>query len=93
MKPLIKPSIFNALFLSSLVFLVMISCQKEVKQMPPIEELSTVANNANRHGHIKQTKEYPSHVVISWLNMQLDMLRVPLAAGTGSQAADRALAY
>src|SRR5205085_12479535 len=32
-------------------------------------------------------------VVIKWLNMQLDMLRVPLAAGTGSQGADRAMAY
>ncbi|HMF73155.1 MAG TPA: vanadium-dependent haloperoxidase [Flavitalea sp.] len=36
---------------------------------------------------------YSSEVVVKWLDMQLNMLRVPLAEGVGSQAADRAQAY
>jgi hypothetical protein len=44
-------------------------------------------------GGLKQTKTFSSEVAVKWLNMQLDMLRVPLPAGTGSQAADRVLAY
>ncbi len=41
----------------------------------------------------KNANSYSSDVVIKWLNMQLNLLRVPLAAGTGSQASDRAQAY
>lgn len=41
----------------------------------------------------KHTKDYSSEVITKWLNLQLDLLRVPLPAGTGSQAAERALAY
>ena len=69
-----------------------ISCQKDVTRPPQNEEISTAANN-NGHGHLQQTKTFSADVVISWLNLQLDMLRVPLAPGTGTQAADRALAY
>lgn len=36
---------------------------------------------------------YSSEVVTKWLNMQLNLLRVPLAAGTGTQASERAQAY
>ena len=81
------------LFALGLSLFTIISCQKETKQAPPIEELSAAANNANGHGHLEQTKTFSADVVIRWLNMQLDMLRVPLAPGTGSQGADRALAY
>jgi len=93
MKPQIKLSFFNALLLVNLLIIAMISCQKEVKQTSTSGELSTVANNANRHGHLKQTKEYPSDVVISWLNMQLNMLRVPMPVGVSAPDASRALAY
>ena len=41
----------------------------------------------------KHADAYSSEVVIKWLNMQLDMLRVPLAEGTGTQASERAQAY
>jgi hypothetical protein len=44
-------------------------------------------------GHLKQTKTFSSDVVTRWLNLQLDMLRVPLAPGIGSQGADRCQAY
>lgn len=73
-----------------------ISCQKETKQPLAIEEQGqdeTLSARNGHHGRLKLTKTFSSDVVIKWLNMQLDMLRVPLAAGTGSQAAERALAY
>jgi hypothetical protein len=42
---------------------------------------------------LQQAKNFSSEVVIKWLNMQLDMLRVPLAPGTGAQASERCQAY
>lgn len=93
MKPLFKLSFRNVLLLVNLLSLATISCQKEAKQELPKEENVTAATTNNEHGHVKQTKTFSAEVVIRWLNMQLDMLRVPLAPGTGSQAADRALAY
>ncbi len=78
----------------SLSFFVFISCQKETKQFPVQEEIASAQNNnSNENGHLQQTKTFSSDVVVRWLNMQLDMLRVPLAAGTGTQAANRAMAY
>ncbi|MBC7866958.1 MAG: hypothetical protein H7X88_05435, partial [Gloeobacteraceae cyanobacterium ES-bin-316] len=40
-----------------------------------------------------QTSSFSSEVVTTWLNRQLEMLRVPLPAGVGSQAAERCQAY
>jgi hypothetical protein len=84
MKSSVKLS--GAKWLLPLCLTLIISCQKETKQLPKQEA-------QGEHGHLKQTKTFSSDVVIRWLNMQLDMLRVPLAAGTGSQAANRAMAY
>ncbi|HTF18516.1 MAG TPA: vanadium-dependent haloperoxidase [Chryseolinea sp.] len=39
------------------------------------------------------TETYSSEMVVKWLNIQARMLRVPLPAGVGTQAADRAQAY
>ena len=74
-----------------------LSCQKETRE-PQLKanqehEEAIAARNGSQPGHLKLTKTFSSDVVTQWLNMQLDMLRVPLAAGTGSQAAERALAY
>jgi PAP2 superfamily len=44
-------------------------------------------------GHLQQTKNFSSDVVVSWINMQLQMLKVPLPAGTAGQATDRCQAY
>jgi hypothetical protein len=41
----------------------------------------------------KGTETYNSEMVVKWLNMQGRMMRVPLQAGVGSQAADRVQAY
>lgn len=45
------------------------------------------------HGHVNQVKFYSSDVVVKWLNMQLEMMRVPLPAGVTAPAAERVLAY
>ena len=45
------------------------------------------------NGHLKQTNSFSSDVAIQWLNVQLEMLKIPLPAGTGSQATDRCQAY
>lgn len=73
-----------------------LSCQKESPKLSVSDDqdaIESARRNDGRHGHLKQTKTFSSDVVIKWLNMQLDMLRVPLVPGTGSQAADRAQAY
>jgi len=70
------------LFLLSTLFII--SCQKENKELIKQEEIkqeeiASKAKNEKEHGHLKQTKTFSSDVVIQWLNMQLNMLRVPLA--------------
>jgi hypothetical protein len=82
------------MILFTLLAFLNFSCQKETKQLPVQDEIASAQNNnSNENGHLKQTKTFSADVVIRWLNMQLDMLRVPLAPGTGSQAANRAMAY
>lgn len=87
----------------TILLLVLFSCQKNIEKQFPGDESATATNN-NRdtsvnsgrngeQGHLNQTKTFSADVVIRWLNMQLDMLRVPAAPGTGSQDAGRALAY
>ena len=67
------------------------SCKKETQ--PNDRQQEEIATAANGHGHLKQTKTFPSDVVVSWINMQLQMVRLPLPAGTAGQATDRCDAY
>ena len=72
---------------------IFISCQKEAQtKQQQSEEIATAANKSG-HGHLKQTKTFSSDVVISWINMQLQMNKLPLPAGTAGQANDRCQAY
>ncbi len=50
-------------------------------------------SNDNPSKAEKNAENYSSEVVVKWLNLQLKMLRVPLAAGAGTQASERAQAY
>src|SRR6187431_165349 len=77
-------------------FITLFSCQEEdlstiesAKQNGLENKVSTEKGN----GHLQQTKTFSSDVAVSWLNMQLTMLRLPLPAGTVTQATDRAQAY
>jgi hypothetical protein len=93
MKLVTKLSIAKWLLPLSLVLFTFLACQKETKQLPNAEEFPSAQNNSKEQGHLKQAKTFSSDVIVQWLNMQLDMLRVPLAPGAGSQGADRAMAY
>jgi hypothetical protein len=82
------------LLVLSLFLFVFISCKKETNQFPVQEEnASSQNNNSNENGHLQQTKTFSSDVVVSWINMQLQMQKVPLPAGTAGQATDRCQAY
>jgi len=87
-----KKKILYAGLLVAFVSIFNFSCKKDI-EAEKIAIKETGNANLEGNGHVKQTKTFSSDVVTRWLNMQLDMLRVPLPPGTGSQAADRALAY
>lgn len=94
MKRLTKNFATKWLLVVSLSLFVFVSCQKEIKEFPVQQEKSGVQNRStNENGHLKQTKTFSDEVIRHWLSMQLEMLRVPLAPGAGSQAANRAMAY
>jgi len=80
-------------FLTAWLLVMLFSCQKNGEKQAIQEALPSAANKNNDHGHLQQTKTFSADVVIRWLNMQLDMLRVPLELGAGTQAANRAMVY
>jgi hypothetical protein len=75
-----------------LFFSFLISCQKNIEKQSTQEEIATAANNNKEHGHLKQTKEFSSDVLIQWLHLDLDLLRIPNAT-TPKQGGERILAY
>jgi len=88
MKRLIKS--FSLLTMLSLI--IFISCQKQVDK--PSQQQSEEVGAANKeHGHLQQAKTFSSEVVIKWLNLDQDLLRLPLPAGTTVQGGERILAY
>ena len=89
-----RQKIIYAALLIAIVSIFNFSCKKEKEPDP--EKIAAKENNgglADLSGHLKQTKTFPSDVVIKWLNMQLEMLKVPLPVGTGSQTTERCQAY
>lgn len=88
-----KSKIQQLLLTTVVLALCTLSCQKDVKELSSREQTTVLPRSNNVNGHLKQTKTFSSDVVIQWLNMQLTMLRIPLPAGTGSQASDRCQAY
>ena len=75
-----------------LLFISFVSCKKEISTDSP-DATAPLASKAGVNGHLQQTKTFSSDVINKWLNMQLEMFRFPLPAGTGTQATDRAMAY
>jgi membrane-associated phospholipid phosphatase len=88
-----KKTISNAIYLLLFLLLFNVACKKTIQQTRVQDEIASIPGNENLHGHLKQTKTFSSDVVISWLNMQLSMLKIPLPPGTGSQPSDRCMAY
>ena len=77
------------LFITSI--LIISSCQRQIDKPAQQEEIATAANSG--HGHLQQTKTFSSDVVVSWINLQLQMNKAPLPAGTAGQGNDRCMAY
>lgn len=77
--------------LSLMVFALILfsSCRKNSELLPEVQ----AAHEGKGSGHLQQTKTFSADVAIRWLNMELNMFRLPLATGTSAPAADRALAY
>ena len=80
------------LSLAIVLLFFLFSCQKQTKEIPLQDEIATVANKSGQ-GHLKQTKTFSSEVVTRWLNLDLDLIRLPLATGTAVQGGERILAY
>lgn len=93
MKSLTKHLTARWLLVVSLSLFSISSCQKDVNQKQEGEIPSAAVISIQEKGHLKQTKTFSSEVVRRWVNMQVDMLRLPLAPGTGAAGADRAQAY
>jgi hypothetical protein len=92
MKSLTKLSSVQRLLSLSLFLFAFISCRKN-QTLPVQEETSKAISNNKENGHLVQTKTFSSDVVISWIGMQLQMVKLPLPAGTAGQATDRCEAY
>jgi hypothetical protein len=69
-----KTRYLPALLLSSIISIVFCSCQKEVTTRQ-FEQNSVTTNRNSQDGHLKQTKEYSSEVVLKWIDMQLRLFR------------------
>ena len=93
MKKVIFVSSPKWLMVAFISILMLTACEKQLDQPSSYEKSASITKSNNEHGHLRQTKTFSDDVVISWLNMQLEMLRVPLATGAGSQAANRAMGY
>ena len=78
---------------TTVLVVVLFSCQKHVDKPANQEEIQSSANSNDQRGHLQQTKTFSSDVVVSWINLQLQMNKAPLPAGTAGQATDRCQAY
>jgi hypothetical protein len=89
-----KQKLVFALAKLALVTIFLYSCQKDINHPDQQQEEIATAPNANKqNGHLQQAKTFSSEVVIKWLNLDQDLLRLPLPTGTTVQGGERILAY
>ena len=94
MSSLTKRSPKNWILLIVCTIFIISACQKQVDKSATQQQSEEVgAANNNGNGHLQQTKTFSSDVVVSWINLQLQMNKVPLPAGTAGQGSDRCMAY
>ncbi|MDB5221954.1 MAG: superfamily protein [Chitinophagaceae bacterium] len=85
-------SAVKLLFTITTILLIQSSCKKDLRNgSENAEDLNEPGTSS--FGHLKQTKTYSSDVVVRWLNMQKDMLQVPMPTGVAAPEANRAIAY
>jgi hypothetical protein len=70
---------------------------KNVKNLLAVTMITLLVMSCSKDDiRVDQTplaKKYSSDLVVKWLEMDLEMMRVPLETGAASQAAERVLAY
>jgi hypothetical protein len=96
MRSSTKRSPKNWILLAVFTIFVISACQKQIDKPATQQQSEEVgaANKNKEHGHLKQTKTFSSDVVVKWLNLDLDLIRLPLPAGvTAVQGGERILAY
>jgi hypothetical protein len=84
--------ILSSAVVSVAMVIFICSCQKQIDKpyQQPAEENSS-SQVGVEHGHLKQTKEYSSEVVVKWMNMQLRVIRT--TAGMPPPTNSRLFAY
>lgn len=93
MKKLLSKFAFMLLVSFAALFFLQ-GCKKELQEAEQQKDYAEDKTSAlERKCYTNLTKTFSADVVTKWLNLQLDMLRVPLTPGAGSQAAERAMAY
>jgi hypothetical protein len=80
-------------FITAALVVFLFSCKKNIDKQASQEQMTISANQNKDHGHLKQSKTFSSDLVVSWLKMQLQMVKVPLPVGTAGQGTDRCQAY
>lgn len=93
MKFLFKTQLTKCLSVLMFCVTLLAACQKDLKQKGVEDDLTAIGKPGNEHGHLQQTKEFSADVAVRWMNMQLNMLRVPMPAGVTAPEAQRAVAY
>ena len=94
MKPITNFFASKWLLQLSLVLAIIVSCKKETTQKKQEDNLLLKAGSLKEKGHLQQAKTFSSDVVVRWLNMDLDLLRVPPPSGFPiPPEANRVLAY
>ena len=88
-----KQKILIPVLLLSSLTLFILSCKKQDVQTRQQAEEAGAANKNKEHGHLQQTKTFSSEFVVNWINLQLQMVKAPLPAGTAGQPTDRCQAY
>ena len=79
------------MLLAVVTVFIFFGCQKQIDQPARQEEIASVANSNNQHGHLQQTNTFSSEVVIKWMDMQLQLMRT--ATGIPNNAFTRPYAY
>jgi len=91
MRNLTKPLSAKWTLIMLISIFIFSACQRQIDKPAQQEEISTVSNKNNGHGHLQQTKTFSSEVVTKWMDMQLRLMRT--ATGIPNNAFTRPYAY
>jgi len=75
MKPLTNVFSKKWMLFTTISIFIFSACQRQIDKPTQQEEISTVPNNNNGHGHLQQTKNYSAEVALKWMDMQLRLFR------------------